>query len=163
MKAWTIVAVILVAVAAVGTTVYYARESSTIGTPSLCRDPNNINSHIYNPARLQTVKDCLTVSGIVDNVITEDDGDYHVWFHVDSQYANLPNNENNGYRQGDLLAEIICATTVNQQDAVLSCQNYTNHIPLPTVNHNITVTGPYVLDSTHGWMEIHPVYSLLVS
>jgi len=84
MKAWRIVAVILVSVAAVGTAVYYARESSIIGTPSLCRDPNNINSHIYNPARPQTVKDCLTVSGIVDNVITEDAGDYHVWFHVDS-------------------------------------------------------------------------------
>jgi hypothetical protein len=78
-------------------------------------------------------------------------------------HANLPNSVNNGYRQGDLLAEIICATTVNQQDAVLSCQNYTNHIPLPTANQNMTVTGPYVLDSTHGWMEIHPVYSLLVS
>ena len=40
--------------------------------------------------RLQTVKDCVTVSGIVDSVIAEDDGDYHVWFHVDSQYATCP-------------------------------------------------------------------------
>ena len=163
MKARPIIAVILVAITAVGTAVYYAHESSIMNTSSLCRDPNNISSHVYNPARLQTVKDCVTVSGIVDDVIAEDDGDYHVWFHVDSQYANLPNSVNNDYRQGDLLAEIICATSVNQQDAVLSCENYTNHVLLPTVNQNITVTGPYVLDSTHGWMEIHPVYSLLVS
>lgn len=132
-------------------------------TPSLCRDPNNISGHVYNPARLQPVKNCVTASGITDSVIVEDDGDYHVWFHVDSQYANLPNSENNGYRQGDLLAEIICANMVYQQDAVLACEGYTNQIPIPNVGQNITVTGPYVLDSVHGWMEIHPVYSLVVS
>jgi hypothetical protein len=163
MKAWPVIIVILVAVAAVGTAIYYASELSIMRTPSLCRDSNNIGSHIYNPARLQVFKDCVIVSGMVNSVITEDDGDYHVWFHVDSQYANLLNNVNNDYRQGDLLAEIICATTVNQQDAVLACEDYTNQIPLPMINQNITVTGPYVLDSTHGWMEIHPVYSLLVS
>src|SRR5216683_3282965 len=131
MKTRPIIAVILVAVATVGTAVYNAHESSIMNTSSLCRDSNNISSHIYNPARLQTVKDCITVSGIVDNVIAEDDGDYHVWFHVDSQYANLLNSVNNDYRQGNLLAEIICATTVNQQDAVLACENYTNQIPIP--------------------------------
>jgi hypothetical protein len=47
--------------------------------------------------------------------------------------------------------------------AVLACENYTNQIPIPNMNQNISVTGPYVLDSTHGWMEVHPVYSLLVS
>jgi len=163
MKAWPTIAVILVAVAAVGTTVYYASELSIMRTSSLCRDSNNIGSHIYNPARLQVFKDCVTVSGIVDSVIMEDDGDYHVWFHVDAQYANLPNSVNNDYRPGDLLAEIICATTVNQQDAFLACENYTNQIPIPNMNQNISVTGPYVLDLTHGWMEVHPVYSLLVS
>jgi hypothetical protein len=163
MKAWPVIIVILVAVATVGTAIYYTSELSIMRTPSLCRDSNNISGHIYNPARLQVFKDCVTVSGIVNSVITEDDGDYHVWFHVDSQYANMPNSVNNDYRQGDLLAEIICATTVNQQDAVLACESYNNQIPLPMMNQNITVTGPYVLDSTHGWMEIHPVYSLLVS
>jgi len=163
MKAWPIVALVLVVVAAVGTAIYYAREAS-MGTPSLCRDPNNISSHVYNPARLQTVKDCITVSGIVSNVIAEDDGDYHVWFHVDPQYASLPNSANNDYRQGDLLAEIICATTITQSDAVLACENYTNQIlPIPNSNQNITVTGPYVLDNVHGWMEVHPVYSLSFS
>jgi uncharacterized membrane protein len=47
--------------------------------------------------------------------------------------------------------------------AVLACENYTNQIPIPNMNQNISVTGPYVLDSIHGWMEVHPVYSLLVS
>jgi hypothetical protein len=49
---------------------------------------------------------------------------------------------NNDYRHGDLLAEIICATTVNQQDAVLACENYTNQIPIRNMSQNISVTGP---------------------
>ena len=164
MKQWPIVSLILIVLASVGAAVYYVWEASIMGTPSLCRDPNNISSHIYNPARLQTVRECITVSGIVNNVIVEDDGDYHVWFHVDPQYASLPNRANNDYRQGDLLAEIICATTITQQDAVLACENYTNQIlPIPNSNQNITVTGPYVLDNVHGWMEVHPVYFLSIS
>jgi hypothetical protein len=83
MKPWRIIALILVVGASVGATVYYAREASIMGTPSLCRDPNSISNHIYNPARLQTVKACVTVSGIVNNVIAEEDGDFHIWFHVD--------------------------------------------------------------------------------
>jgi len=65
------------------------------------------------------------------------------------------------YRQDDLLAENTCANTVNQQDAALACQNNANHIPLRMVNQNITVTDPDVLDSTHDWTKIHPVYSFL--
>ena len=163
MKAWPVIALILVVTAAVGAAIYYAREASIMGTPSLCRDPNNISSHVYNPARLQPVKDCVTVSGKVDSVMAEPDGDYHLWFHVDPQYASLPNNVNNDYQQGDLLAEVICAITVNQQDAVLACENYTNEIPMPSVNQKITLTGRYVLDNYHRWMEVHPVYSLSIS
>ena len=162
MNAWPIIAIILIVVASVGAAVYYGREASTTNTPSLCKDPSNISSHVYNPARLQRVNDCITVSGIVNNVIAEDDGDYHVWFHVDPQYSSLPNSANNDYLQSDLLAEIICATTVNQQDAVLACENYSNQIPIPSKNQNVTVTGPYVLDNVHGWMEVHPVYSLSI-
>ena len=164
MKPWPIISLILIVLASVGAAAYYVWEASIMGTPSLCRDPNNISSHVYNPARLQTIRECITVSGIVNNVIVEDDGDYHVWFHVDPQYASLPNRANNDYRQGDLLAEIICATTITQQDAVLACENYTNQIlPIPNSNQNITVTGPYVLDNVHGRMEVHPVYFLNIS
>ena len=164
MKPWPIISLILIVLASVGAAVYYVWEASIMGTPSLCRDPNNISSHVYNPARLQTIRECITVSGIVNNVIVEDDGDYHVWFHVDPQYASLPNRANNDYRQGDLLAEIICATTITQQDAVLACENYTNQIlPIPNSNQNITVTGPYVLNNVYGWMEVHPVCFLSIS
>src|SRR5690348_2502582 len=117
MKAWPVIVLILVGLAVGAGGVYYEHEASIMRTPSLCRGSDSIRSHVYNPARLQTVNDCVTVSGTVDSVMAEYDGDYRVWFHVDPRYASLPNSANNDYRQGDLLAEIICASTVNQQDA----------------------------------------------
>src|SRR5207249_10205588 len=151
MKPWPIISLILIVLASVGAAVYYVWEASIMGTP--LQRPEQHQQPRLQSRRLQTVRECITVSGIVNNVIVEDDGDYHVWFHVDPQYASLPNRANNDYRQGDLLAEIICATTITQQDAVLACENYTNQIlPIPNSNQNITVTGPYVLDNVHGWM-----------
>lgn len=164
----TVIVILLVTIAAVvsagGAYYYYWNVAPASNQPSLCRDPDSISSHVYNPYRLQQVKPCITVSGIVDNVITEKDGDYHVRLALDPQYSNLINNANRDYQYGDLVVEIICATTINQQDAVLACQDYTNNITIPNINDNITVTGPYVLDNDHGgWAEIHPVYSLTIT
>ncbi|MHB8438588.1 MAG: hypothetical protein ACYDD4_05425 [Acidimicrobiales bacterium] len=36
-------------------------------------------------------------------------------------------------------------------------------IATPPVGAQITVTGPYVLDGDHGWMEIHPAWSITVT
>src|SRR5215472_2267761 len=136
MMIWPIAVLIIAVTAAVGIVVY-VRETALSNTPILCRDPNNISSHVYNPARLQTINDCMTVSGVVDSVRAENDGDYHLWSHVDAPYANLPNSGNDAIYQGDLVAEIICATTVTQQDAVLACENYANQIPIPSQSQNI--------------------------
>lgn len=91
MKPWQVIALLLVVVAAVAAAVYHAREASIMAMPSFCRDSNNTSSHVYNPARLQTFKDCTATPGIVDNLIAENDGDYHIWFHFDPRYANLLN------------------------------------------------------------------------
>jgi len=32
----------------------------------------------------------------------------------------------------------------------------------PALGATVSVTGPYVLDADHGWMEIHPVWSITV-
>ena len=160
-----IVLIGVVAVASAGGLYYYFRNMAPASNPpSLCSDPGSISGHVYNPYRLQLVKPCITVSGTVDNVIAEDDGDYHVRLALDSQYGNLTNQANRDYQYGDLVVEITCATTISQQDAVLACQGYTNNITIPSVNDHITVTGPYVLDTDHNnWAEIHPVYSLAIS
>ena len=104
-----------------------------------------------------------TASGIVDNVLREADGDYHVRLALDPQYSNLTNSANDQYQYGDLVVEIICALPITQSDAVSACQNYINYITIPSTNDHITVTGPYVLDTDQSnWAEIHPVYTLTI-
>jgi hypothetical protein len=152
------VAVVLVAA---GVTAYYVSHNGPTGSNnSQCSDPDSISSHVYNPYRLTIVKSCITASGVVDNVLQEADGDYHVRLRLDSQYCNLTN-AGNQHQYGDLVVEIICALPITQSDAVSACQNYTNNITVPSINDHITVTGPYVLDTNHyNWAEIHPVYTL---
>ena len=163
-----VLAILIVGVAAVisvsGAYYYVQSVGSTANQPSLCRDPSSISSHVYNPYRLQLVKPCITVSGVVENKFEEADGDYHLGLALDSQYSNLTNGANYQYQYGDLVVEIICALPITQQDAVLACEGYTNNITIPSINDHITVTGPYVLDTYHyNWAEIHPVYSLTIS
>jgi hypothetical protein len=123
-----------------------------------------MSSQVYNPYRLNIVQSCITASGVVDNVIQEADGDYHVRLALDSQHSNLTNSANDQYQYSDLVVEIICALPITQSDAVSACQNYTNNITIPSINGHITVTGPYVLDTEHyNWAEIHPVYALTIS
>ena len=157
-------AAVVIAVGA-GVTGYYATHTSSPGSDhSGCSDPHSISSHVYNSYRLNVIKPCITASGVVDNVLKEADGDYHVRLALDSQYSNLTNSANDQYQYGDLVVEIVCALPITQSDAVSACQNYTNTIPVPSVNDRITVTGPYVLDTNHSnWAEIHPVYTLTIS
>lgn len=161
----TIPALALVAVSvlvAVGASYYYVSRNTSPG--SQCSDPDSIWSHVYNSYRLDVVKSCIAASGIVDNLIQEADGDYHVRLALDSQYSNLINSANDQYQHDDLVVEIICALPITQSDALSACQNYTNNITIPSVNQHITVTGPYVLDTDHSnWAENHPVYTLTIS
>jgi len=158
------VAAVLIAVSAGVTGYYIIRTGPPVADHSSCSDPDSIWSHVYNPYRLTIMKSCIAVSGIVDNVFSEADGDYHVRLVLDSQYSNLTNSANDQYQYGDLVVEIICALPITQSDAVSACQNYTNNISIPNVNDHITVTGPYVLDTEHSnWAEIHPAYTLTVS
>ena len=161
------IALALVAVSvAVGASYYYASHTAPPGSDRnpQCSDPDSILSHVYNPYRLNTIKSCITASGVVDNVLQEADGDYHIRLALDSQYSNLTNSANDQYQYSDLVVEIICALPITQSDAVSACQNYTNNITVPSINDHITVTGPYVLDTNHyNWAEIHPVYTLAIS
>jgi hypothetical protein len=164
MKSAVPIIVLIGVVAVVSASGLYYYYQNVSNQPSLCHDPDSISSHVYNPYRLQLVKPCITASGTVENVLREDDGDYHVRLALDPQYSNLTNGANSDYQYGDLVVEIICATTINQQDAILACQGYTNNFTIPSINDHITVTGPYVLDTDHYyWAEIHPVYSLTIS
>ena len=110
------IAVALAIVVGLGAAAYiYSRPSTQNGTPA-CQDPDSISSHIYNPNRLIILKTCIVVSGTVDRVLAEADGDYHLRLHLDSAYANLTNSANDAYQYGDLIVEVICARAVTQHN-----------------------------------------------
>jgi len=157
-----IIATVVVGVA-FGSYYYNLYRSSRQKTASTCSDPYSTQNHIYNPDRLVVYKDCQTVSGTVDRVIVEADGDYHMRLRLDAIYRNLTNSVNDSDQYGDLVLEIVCANTVTQIDAMDACQNYVNKITVPQEGEHIVATGPYVLDTAHGWTEIHPVYSLTIT
>lgn len=120
-------------------------------------------SHVYNPQRLKIVENCKIVSGTIDNIITEKDGDSHIRLHLDSQYSNLINAANVNGQHGDLVLEPICQNQAQQQDAIDSCANFTYHVDVPPIGTHVLVTGSYVLDLDHGgWAEIHPVTSIAI-
>lgn len=118
--------------------------------------------HVYNPDRLEVLSACQTVSGTVEKVIQEADGDTHIRLQVDSGYENLLNQANYDYQYGTLVLEIVCAYPVTQQDAIAACSGYSNSIAMPSVDAHISLQGQYVTDLDHGWNEIHPVFSIQV-
>lgn len=116
--------------------------------------------HIYHSYRLHVISQCKTVTGAIEDVYYEPDGDVHMRVAVSASLVNQANDE---YEDGDLVAEIICVGTVTQADAGAACQGYRNAVPIPAVGDTVSITGSYVLDADHGWMEIHPVSSVTVT
>ncbi|MEJ2668459.1 MAG: DUF3761 domain-containing protein [Deinococcales bacterium] len=99
---------------------------------------------VYHPARLHVMNACVTVSGTVEAVRHEADTDYHINVRLDARYAALINQKNVTQEHGDLVVEIIPMDEPN--------------LPTPRVGEHVTFTGAYVLDTAHGWMEVHPAW-----
>ena len=120
-------------------------------------------AHIYHPRRLQVISACKTVTGTVEEIRQEPDGDLHILLRLDPAYADLINTANTQFQHGDLVLEEICIGTVTQADAVAACQNFTPPAePALAAGDHVQVTGSYVLDGVHGWTEIHPVSQVSV-
>src|SRR6266852_5964237 len=68
------------------------RLASPQATATQC--DQNLWQYVYNPARLQVLSPCLSVTGAVDAVRNEADGDLHVRFRLDQQFASLLNQKN---------------------------------------------------------------------
>jgi len=156
--------VAVVALAGCGT-VYTVSPSATTppptatatGTSSVACDAE-LWDHVYHPDRLKVVDKCKTVSGTVESVRYEADGDTHIRLRVAD--PSLVNQSNIEHQHGDLVLEQICQRRVTQEDAIDSCKGVPHNQDIPHVGDHVTVTGSYVLDQAHGWMEIHPVTSL---
>lgn len=118
--------------------------------------------HVYDPGRLKIMGDCQTVTGTITDQHTNDDGDIDVRIAVDAPYANLLNAGNISGLNGHLQTEAICQTAVKAAEAAPACRGFTGSVVIPPDGTRVQVTGTYVLDTHHGWMEIHPISDLRI-
>lgn len=119
---------------------------------------------IYQPDRLQILAACRHAVGKVVSVVPEDDGDYHVWIVLDSDYADLMNPENHFQGKPTMLAEIVpdCSATTPPPDASSAEHCPPTKLAVPIAGERIAIDGPWVLDTNHGWLEIHPVDTIVI-
>jgi hypothetical protein len=133
--------------------------ATTTTTTNSC--DQSLWNHVYNPSRLQVIDSCKTVTGTIESIRTEADGDFHIRLKLDSQFSNLINSANIKGQYGDMVVEPICINPVTQADAISACQNFHQNISIPPVGTHVEIIGSYVLDREHGgWAEIHPVTSI---
>jgi hypothetical protein len=64
-----------------------------------------------------------------------------------------------------LVVEAVCQGNITQRDVIDlgTCDNYTGphfSISRSDIGKSLTVTGSYVSDGVHGWLEIHPITSM---
>lgn len=135
-----------------------------------CRAGNPL-ANVYHEDRLEVRNRCLTVTGTVAYVAHEDDGDIHVDLSLPPSEAHLLNEANVADQYGQLVTEIVPAdepgcTPGRPPRPAHGSYNYGvctgAGIAAPPVGARVAVTGPYVLDADHGWMEIHPVWAIRV-
>jgi hypothetical protein len=107
---------------------------------------------------------CKHAAGVVIDVVREPDGDYHLWFKVDPGYESLLNTENHFQARPAMLAEIVpdCPLSTNPPDADSAARCPKSNLAIPDSGDHISVDGPWVLDTNHGWREIHPVDSIKI-
>jgi hypothetical protein len=138
---------------------------------------------VYNSARLPNKTDCRAVTGTIQSVLREADGDYHIRFVPEEK--GLTNAQNDQQQGGALVAETVCQFAPTQADAIQPCSNYRgpkfdmNQLcPTGPSQSNaqstasqervcanpprIRITGYYTIDTDHGLMELHPVSGIEV-
>lgn len=119
---------------------------------------------MYSPDRLQVLAPCKHAAGSVVVVVHEDDGDFHIWFRPDSGFEALLNSENHFQSRPAMLAEIVpdCPLNSNPSNASAAARCPKTKLSIPVIGNHISIWGPWVLDTEHGWREIHPVDSIQI-
>lgn len=112
---------------------------------------------VYNPSRLEVIEQCKEVTGVIDEIGKNEDGDTHMLIKLDPGQGDLLKKGNEKKKQGDLVAEVVCANEITAKKVKETCTGYTNNVQIPKVGDSVKVTGSYVVDSNNGWTEIHPV------
>jgi hypothetical protein len=120
------------------------------------------------------------VSGTVDCVKREPDGDLHVRLRLDPQYAGLLTPANGLQTCAQLLGPHLVVEIIPQHpEGVFFRTNNADaggfiDPPAPNAGDHITVTGPYVIDTNslhrilyqgkaaENWAELHPAWAIKV-
>lgn len=115
-------------------------------------------AHVYRPERLRVLARCKEARGTVLAVMSEDDGDSHIWVALDTGHQDLLSLANLYEGRAALLLEIIpdCpGRPATPQDAA-HCP--ASHLKPPAPSSRISAWGAWVSDLGHdGWHEIHPL------
>jgi hypothetical protein len=121
---------------------------------------------------LAVINPCVTVSGTISSVEHESDGDDHVNVTLDPGFAHLLNSGNRSAQGGSLVVEVVPADkpgcTIGQPPKPATgsydygiCTGA--NVATPVRGQHVQVVGPYVLDTFHGWMEVHPAWAITVT
>jgi hypothetical protein len=119
-------------------------------------------NHVYDSGRLQLRQPCITVTGTVTDFHSNDDGDIDIRIDVDQPYQNLLNDGNISNLNGHLQTEAICQAPPTVANAIQACRGLAGSVAVPAIGAHVQVTGSYVFDTNHGWMEVHPISALSV-
>jgi hypothetical protein len=139
--------------------------------------PGNPLAGVYLPSRLVVKNACATVSGTVDCIHLEPDGDTHIRLRPDPAYRRLLTAANavqqcSTQKDPHLVIEII--PQVDFLDGNDAGEADFATPAAPAVGDHITITGPYVWDSNvlhdlvhpgpdvKDWAEIHPAWNITV-
>ena len=143
------------------------RGSVTIGAlPTLAKEaeqtctPGDQDQYVNRPERLQLLRPCLRVTGTVDYLHIENDGDVHIRARLDPPYQSLLVDGNNKVEGGDLVVEPVCYALPLQADVMRLCASDPDRISsIPQLGDHIWMEGRYVLDIGHtSFAELHPLY-----
>lgn len=145
--------------------------STTSAGAGACRAGNPL-ANVYHPYRLTVLAPCATVTGTVAFEHNDEaDGDFHIDVRLDPPYASSLNAVNRSQQHGDLVVEVVPAdepgcTVGRPPKPAHGTYNYGTctgaDIPPPPIGARVRVVGPWVLDTDHGWREIHPAWSITV-
>lgn len=119
--------------------------------------------YIYLPTRLD-FKGCRTVTGTIQHIKVELDGDTHIRLVVDKQFAGMLMPQNYKRQHGALVIEDTCHASPRHSIEILAkitCAGHRSSYPDPIVGKRYEITGNYVVDDWHGsWTELHQLSEL---
>ncbi len=121
------------------------RELAASGCPS----PSRTLEGVYHPDRLRVIDPCRRISGTVDEVRDEEDGDIHILLSLDPAYRGMLMHNNYAIQHGDLVVEFMP-------------RDY-GHLPRPAPGDRLVLVGAYVDDTDHAWAELHPVFAVSIN